>query len=142
MVGTQGVSRTMGRLPVWLALVASVSLLATATACGRTGCGSGAKSGEEAVRQFLGAATAQNKSEEEVCRYLQKGENVDEAVAWVAELDTAGGTDALDVRERRGDRMGAEHRFAVGPASAPIADLAVLEVDGRFVVSVTGSTKK
>ncbi|MFE2291225.1 hypothetical protein [Streptomyces sp. NPDC059452] len=130
----------MGRLPAWLALVASVSLLATA--CGKTGCGSGAESGEEAVRQFLSAATADNKSDEDVCRYLQEGESVDEAVKWAVELDTSGGIDALDVREVRGDQMGAEHRFVLDPSSAPIADLAVLELDGRFVVSVTGSTKK
>ncbi|WP_411083577.1 hypothetical protein [Streptomyces sp. cmx-18-6] len=132
-------SRTVGRLPAWLALVASVSLLATA--CGEeTGCGSGAGSGKDAVSRFLDAA-ARDESDEAVCRYLQEGESVDEAVEWVAGLD-AGDVDALEVREVRGDRMGAEHRFVLGPSAAPVADLAVIEVDGRFVVSVTGSTKK
>lgn len=142
MVGKQGVSRLLGRgrLPAWLALLASAGLLATG--CGdKSGCGSGADSGEDAVRQFLSAA-ARDDSDEDVCRYLQEGENVDEAVTWVSELGAAGDVDALDVREVRGDRMGAEHRFVLGPSSAPIADLAVIESDGRFVVSVTGSTKK
>ncbi|MFE9459001.1 hypothetical protein ACFY8V_00475 [Streptomyces californicus] len=129
----------MGSLPAWLAFVASVSLLATG--CGKTGCGSGAKSGEDAVRQFLSAA-ARDGSDEDVCRYLQDGESIDDAVTWVSGLGTTGDIDALDVREVRGDQMGAEHRFVLGPSSAPVADLAVIEHDGRFVVSVTGSTKK
>ncbi|WP_255312002.1 hypothetical protein [Streptomyces sp. PTY087I2] len=132
-------SRLVGRLPAWLALVASAGLLATG--CGKTGCGSGAESGEDAVRQFLSAA-ARDDSDEAVCRYLQEGESVDDAVTWVSELGPAGDVDALEVREARGDQMGAEHRFVLGPSSAPVADLAVIERDGRFVVSVTGSTKK
>ncbi|MFI1188817.1 hypothetical protein [Streptomyces californicus] len=129
----------MGPLPGWLAVVASVSLLATG--CGKTGCGSGAESGEDAVRRFLSAA-ARDDSDEDVCRYLQDGESVEDAVTWVSGLGTTGDIDALDVREVRGDQMGAEHRFVLGPSSAPVADLAVIEHDGRFVVSVTGSTKK
>ncbi|EFE76670.1 hypothetical protein SSIG_04242 [Streptomyces filamentosus NRRL 11379] len=142
MVGKQGVSRLLrlGRLPAGLALLASAGLLATGCG-GKTGCGSGAESGEDAVRQFLSAA-ARDDSDEDVCRYLQEGENVDEAVTWVSGLGTSGDVDTLDVREVRGDQMGAEHRFVLGPSSAPIADLAVIESDGRFVVSVTGSTKK
>ncbi|MGW1296171.1 hypothetical protein [Streptomyces sp. NPDC002533] len=135
MIGKRNVSKLLG-----LALLASACLLATGCG-GKTGCGSGAESGEDAVRQFLSAA-AKDDSDEKVCRYLQEGENVDDAVAWVSELGAAGDVDALDVREVRGDQMGAAHRFVLGPSSAPIADLVVIESGGRFVVSVTGSTKQ
>ncbi|MGW8981285.1 hypothetical protein ACWGQ9_01335 [Streptomyces parvus] len=120
IVGKQGVRRlpglslSLGRLPAWLALLASAGLLATGCG-GNTGCGSGAESGEDAVRQFLSAA-ARDDSDEDVCRYLQEGENVDEAVTWVSGLGTTGDVDALDVREVRGDQMGAAHRFVLGPS--------------------------
>ena len=141
LVGTQSLIRVGRRIGA--ALLATGCLLPAAACSQGSNCGSGAESGEAAVSGLLTAAFDGSDSAE-VCRYIQEGDDTESAGTWArgleGDIEAAGGVEKLTITERTGDQMGSEHRFEVRSGSTLIADVAVIERDGRFVLAVESST--
>lgn len=99
---------------------------------------------ESAVNGLL-SAVVDGESSTTMCRFLASEELPDDASAWMADLttstETMGGVGNLDVTVLPAQQMGAEHRVDVRAGAGSIAEFAVIERNGAFTVSITGSTK-
>lgn len=139
MVPTQDPRQVAGRVvPLCGVGVVVLSFLA---ACSSGGCGSGADSAPGAVKGLLEAA-ADRASEEEFCRYVPESSPIglasQVAGRLTPEIAAAGGVEELSITDQPDRRMGAEHIVSVAGPSGPIRDFSVMELDGRFVVSLSG----
>jgi hypothetical protein len=117
-------------------------LVQAAAACTSDRCGSGAETGDLAVRSYLHAVASGD--DQLACQVLARHIEPTNGKAWanrlIASVGGPASIDALQIVELRREQMGAEHVFAIRDGSDEVAQVVVGEREGRFTVVTTAST--